>query len=71
MDECDALREKAREAVQDAMTKQGDDKVRAIQELQEMAEKDPYLGFAFYMVGLIGLQAEQAVEAIRGRALKH
>ncbi|MDW3683919.1 hypothetical protein RA280_19655 [Cupriavidus sp. CV2] len=70
MDESDAFRI-ARGAVQDAMTKQGDDRERAIQVLHEMADRDPHLGFALAMVGLANLKAEQAIEAIRGRALKH
>lgn len=61
MDESDALC-KARGAVHDAMTKQGDEKERAIQELYEMADKDPYLGFALHMVGFIDLQAEQSTK---------
>lgn len=61
MDESDAFCI-ARGAVHDAMTKQGDDKERAIQVLHEMADRDPHLGYALAMVGLIDLQAEQSAK---------
>lgn len=61
MDEGVALRI-ARSAVRAAMKKYGDDKQRAIRELQEMAKKDPQLDKAFTVTGYLGLKAEQSVK---------
>lgn len=61
MDESDALCD-ARGAVHDAMKRQGDDKEQAIQELHAMADKDPHFFEALRAVGLMDLQAEQAVK---------
>lgn len=52
----------ARNAVRQAMKKHGDDRQRAIRELQEMAEKDPQLNEAFTSTGYLGLKAEQSVK---------
>lgn len=61
MDEGVALRV-ARGAVREAMRKHGDDRQRAIQELHEMAEKDPQLNEAFAITGYLDLAAEQSVK---------
>lgn len=61
MDEGVALRI-ARGAVRQAMKKHGDDKQRAIRELQEMAKKDPQLDRAFTVTGYLDLKAEQSVK---------
>lgn len=61
MDEGVALRI-ARGAVRQAMKKYGDDKQRAIRELQEMARKDPQLSKAFTVTGHLDLMSEQAVK---------
>lgn len=61
MDEGVALRV-ARRAVREAMSRHGDNRQRAIQELQEMAEKDPQLNEAFAVTGYLDLEAEQSVK---------
>ena len=61
MDEGVALRV-ARGAVREAMRKHGGDRQRAIQELQEMAEKDPQLSEAFAVTGYLDLEAAQSVK---------
>lgn len=61
MDEGVALRI-ARGAVRQAMKKHGDDRQRAIRELQEMAKKDPQLNEAFTKAGYLDLESEQSVK---------
>lgn len=61
MDEVEAYRI-ARGAVQDAMTKHGDNKELAIRALQEMADKDPQINQALTVTGFVSVQADQALK---------